>query len=284
MTAHPAAIVVTSSTPLWYATRATGLVALVLLTISMALGLLSSVRYQRPGLPRFVTVGLHRNSALLAFAFTVLHIITTLADSYVPVRIQDAFIPFISAYRPLWLGLGAVSFDLMIALIGTSLLRARMSYRTWQAVHWAAYLCWPVAVVHGLGTGSDTRVRWVLLLTLACVSVIAALTGWRLADGWPSRPAARLAGALAVVAALIAGGARLAAGPLKPGWASRAGTPPALLKPAAGRALGPAAAARLTSPITQGRPPAPAGSGDPARHPHAAASGPAIAPRQGRAR
>ncbi len=240
MTAYPAAIVVNASTPLWYATRATGLVALVLLTVSMALGLLSSVRYQRPGLPRFVTVGLHRNSALLAFAFTALHIVTTLADSYVPVRIQDVFIPFISAYRPLWLGLGAISLDLMIALIVTSLLRTRMTYRAWQAVHWTAYLCWPVAVLHGLGAGSDSRVRWVLLLTLACVAVIAGLIGWRLAYGWPSRPVARLAGALAVVAALIAGGAWLAAGPLKPGWAGRAGTPPSLLKPVSGSgALGP---------------------------------------------
>jgi preprotein translocase subunit SecG len=79
--APPGAIVVNSSTPLWYLTRATGLVALVLLTVSMALGLLSSVRYQRPAWPRFVTVGLHRNSSLLALVFTGVHIVTTLADS-----------------------------------------------------------------------------------------------------------------------------------------------------------------------------------------------------------
>jgi methionine sulfoxide reductase heme-binding subunit len=196
----PAAIVVTSSTPLWYITRATGLVAMVLLTLSMASGLLSSVRYQRPAWPRFVTIGLHRNTTLLALAFTVLHVITTAADSFVSIPLQDAVIPFISSYRPLWLGLGAVAFDLMLALTITSLLRTRMSYRSWRLVHWTAYLCWPVAVLHGLGTGSDTSVRWVLGLTVACV-------------------------ALALVLALIAGGAWLAAGPLQPGWARRAGTP-----------------------------------------------------------
>ncbi len=225
----PAAIVVTSSTPLWYLTRATGLVALVLLTLSMAFGLLSSVRYQRPALPRFVTIGLHRNTSLLALAFTLIHIVTTLADSYVPIHVQDVVIPFISAYRPLWLGLGAIAFDLLLAVTVTSLVRTRMSYRSWRLVHWASYLCWPVAVLHGLGTGTDTPVRWVLGLTVACVALIAVLIGWRLAYGWPSHAAARLIGALALVLTLIAGGAWLTAGPLQPGWARRAGTPAHLI-------------------------------------------------------
>jgi methionine sulfoxide reductase heme-binding subunit len=161
------AIVVTSKTWLWYLTRSTGLVALVLLTASMALGLLSGVRWQRPGWPRFVTAGLHRNMSMLACTVVVVHIATTLADAFVPIYIQDAVLPFGSAYRPLWLGLGAVSFDLMLVLTVTSLVRTRISYRAWRALHWTAYLCWPAAVAHGLGTGSDTAVRWVLLLTLA---------------------------------------------------------------------------------------------------------------------
>jgi predicted ferric reductase len=226
---HPQAIVVTSSTPLWYVTRATGLVALVLLTASVALGLLSSVRYERPGWPRFLTAGLHRNVSLLALVFTGIHIVTTLADSYAPIQVQDVVIPFISAYRSLWLGFGAVAFDLLVALIVTSLLRTRMSYRTWRLVHWGSYLCWPVAMLHGLGTGSDTTVRWVLALTVACVAVIAGLTAWRLHYGWPSHAGARVAGAVALVVALIAGGVWLGAGPLQPGWARRAGTPSNLL-------------------------------------------------------
>jgi predicted ferric reductase len=234
------AIVVNSSTPLWYTTRATGIVALLLLTASMALGLLSSVRYQRPAWPRFVTGSLHRNTSLLALAFTAIHIVTTLADSYAPIRLQDVVIPFISAYRPLWLGLGTVAFDLMLALTITSLVRTRMSYRSWRLVHWGSYLCWPVAVVHGLGTGTDTPVRWVLAVTVACVAVIAGLTAWRLAYGWPSHAAARVAGAVALVIALVAGGVWLNAGPLQPGWARRAGTPAYLIggKTSSARAAG----------------------------------------------
>jgi len=219
------AIVVTSSTPLWYATRATGLVALVLLTSSMALGLLTSVRFEQQRWLRFITIGLHRSVSLLACAFTAVHIVTTVLDSFVPIGLADAFVPFISAYRPIWVGLGAIATDLLIALTVTSLLRARIPYRNWRLVHWAAYLCWPVAVVHGLGTGTDTMTRWVLALTLACVAGVACLVAWRLAQGWPERAGLRVAAAITLVTVLIAAGAWLMAGPLKPGWSHRAGLP-----------------------------------------------------------
>lgn len=230
----PESVVVTGTSPLWYTTRATGLVAMVLLTASMAFGLLSSVGYQRPGLPRFVTVGLHRNASLLALAFTAAHVVTTVVDGFVHIPVQDAFIPFISGYRPLWLGLGAIASDLLIALTVTSLLRSRIGYRTWWVVHWTSYACWPLALVHGLGTGTDTPVRWVLLLTLLCVAVITALVSWRLTAGWPAHPVVRVAGAVALVLALVAGGAWLSAGPLKTGWPRRAGTPASLLRHAGG--------------------------------------------------
>jgi methionine sulfoxide reductase heme-binding subunit len=222
--AHPVALIVTSSTPLWYTTRATGLVALVLLTAAMAAGLLSSVRFDRRDWPRFVTLGMHRNLSLLALAFTVLHVLTTVLDTFVSIPLQDAFIPFIGTYRPFWLGLGALSFDLMLALILTSLVRTRIGLRSWRLVHWTAYACWPVAVVHGLGTGTDTPVRWVLALTAGCVLLVVVLTLWRLALGWPQRPGWVTAGIVLVVLTVVAGGAWLHAGPLAPHWSSRSGT------------------------------------------------------------
>jgi hypothetical protein len=220
-----AALIVTSSTPLWYITRATGVVALLLLTLGMALGLLIAVRFEGRQWPRFITIGLHRNMSLLALAFTAAHVLTTITDNFVPIDLQDAFIPFISPYRPLWLGFGAISLDLLIALTVTSLLRARLGHRSWRLVHWTAYLCWPLAVLHGLGTGTDTRTHWVLVVTLLCVAAIAGLTGWRLANGWPAHPGVRVAGAIALVAVLIAGGAWLVSGPLRPGWSQHAGLP-----------------------------------------------------------
>src|ERR1035437_5079201 len=139
----------------WFATRSTGIAALVLLTASMVLGILTSSRYARPNLPRFVTMGLHRNVSLLVLVFLALHIVTTIADGFAPVSWTDAVLPFAGTYRPLWLGLGAMSFDLLIALTVTSLLRGRLGYRTWRWVHWTSYACWPIAVIHGLGTGTD---------------------------------------------------------------------------------------------------------------------------------
>ena len=143
----------TSSRALWYSTRGTGIISLVLLTASVALGVSEVVRFATRGWPRFVLAALHRNVALLATAFVAAHVATALADSYAPIRIVDVVVPFIGSYRPLWLGLGAVAFDLLVALIVTSLLRERLGHRAWRAVHWAAYVCWPMALLHGLGTG-----------------------------------------------------------------------------------------------------------------------------------
>ena len=201
----------------------------MLLTIGMALGLLVTVRFEGRQWPRYITIGLHRNMSLLALAFTAVHVLTTITDNFVPIDLQDAFVPFISPYRPLWLGLGAVAFDLLIALTVTSLLRARLGYRPWRLVHWTAYLCWPVAVLHGLGTGSDTRTRWVLVVTLLCVAAIACLTGWRLADGWPAHPRVRVAGVIALVA-VLARGRRLAGERARCGRAGRS-TPGCLPSP-----------------------------------------------------
>ena len=138
---------ITSSTALWYASRATGVVALVLLTVVVVLGILVNRRGRLPGLPRFATTSLHRSMSLLAVAFTAVHVLTAIADPYVAIGIAAAVIPFTSAYKPLWIGLGAVSLDIIAALIVTSLARARIGRRTWRAVHWLAYASWPVALV-----------------------------------------------------------------------------------------------------------------------------------------
>lgn len=164
---------------LWYATRAAGLVTLVLLTASMMLGILNAGRLATRRWPRFLVQGLHKNLSLLALAFLALHVGTTVIDTYTSIGLQDAFVPFLSPYKRFWLGLGAAASDLMITLAVTSLLRQRIGHRFWRAVHWAGYLCWPVAVVHGLGAGTDHTARWVLALTITCVGGVLASVGYR---------------------------------------------------------------------------------------------------------
>ena len=214
---------------LWYLTRGTGVVALVLLTAVLVLGVLGTTRWRTERWPRFLVAGLHRNLTLFAIAFVVVHVVTTVADGYAPIRLVDAVVPFVSAYRPIWLGLGALAFDLLLALTLTSLLRARVGLRLWRAVHWLAYAAWPLALVHGLGSGSDSRVGWLAILTLCCAGAVAAAVVVRLLRA-NARPGARIAAGLATVAvaALVFGWYR--SGPGQPGWAARAGTPTSILR------------------------------------------------------
>ena len=188
----------TSSTALWYASRATGVVALVLLSVVVLLGIMVSQRGRLPGLPRFATTSLHRSMSLLAVAFIAVHVVTAIADPYVTIGIAAAVIPFTSPYEPLWLGLGAISVDLIVALIATSLARGRVGRKTWRVVHWLAYACWPVAVLHGVGSSTDMRGGWLLTLTICCVAAVLAAVLWRIgtaiaAPRLAERPAQALA-------------------------------------------------------------------------------------------
>jgi DMSO/TMAO reductase YedYZ heme-binding membrane subunit len=217
-----------SSHAFWYATRGTGVAALVLLTLVVALGVAGSLRLRSDRWPRFLVVGLHRNLTLLTLAFLAGHIATTVLDSYTPIALRDAVIPFAGRYRPLWLGLGAVAVDLLLALTVTSLLRARVGYRTWRALHWLAYAAWPVALVHGLGTGSDARFAWMQALSLLSVLTVLAALAFRLSRSGAAPARRALAGGVAVLAVVV-GGAWYRSGPAAHGWAARAGTPKALL-------------------------------------------------------
>jgi Ferric reductase like transmembrane component len=252
---------------LWYATRATGVVALVLLTATVVLGVAGTARFAAPGLPRVVGAGLHRNLSLLVVGFVTVHVVTTVADSYTSIGLSSTVIPFNSDYRRLWLGLGTIAFDMLIAVTLTSLLRDRLSLRSWRAVHWLGYACWPVALWHGLGTGTDTRLPWLLALDALCVAAVAAAAWWRLSLAAPGLGRTAALAGLAVLPAVTAIFAL--AGPLQPGWPRRAGTPTALagsrssVVPSAGpsghpsvaAATGPAVryAGRVTRSVRAGR-------------------------------
>jgi sulfoxide reductase heme-binding subunit YedZ len=213
----------------WYLTRSTGAVALLLLTLAVVLGVIDVKRWSTARWPRFVVDALHRNTALLALVFLVLHILTSVLDSFASISIVDAFVPFAGSYRTFWLGLGAVAFDLFIAVIITSLLRARMGFATWRAVHWLTYASWPIALLHGLGTGSDASSTWLLALSVVCMVAVLTAVITRVVVGWRENVAVRSAalggaGAFSLFIALW-----LPSGPLGSEWARRSGTPATLL-------------------------------------------------------
>ncbi len=213
----------------WYLTRSTGAVALLLLTLAVALGVLDVRRFSSPRWPRFVIDALHRNVSLLAMTFLGLHILTSVLDSFAPISIADALIPFVGSYRPFWLGLGALAFDLLLAVTITSLMRRRFGYGTWRAIHWLTYASWPIALLHGFGTGSDVKSTWLLLLSIACLVVVLAAVLLRVLAGWPQNTRARGAalGSVGVFSLFLL--LWLPGGPLGSEWARRSGTPSTLL-------------------------------------------------------
>jgi predicted ferric reductase len=169
---------------LWFLNRSTGFVLLGLLTLSVLLGILAvgaTGGRAGQGLPRFISQSLHRNVALLSVVLLIAHVATAVADTFVDIRWWQALIPFGASYEPLWLGLGTFSLDLMVAVVVTSLVRTRMSPRSWRVVHLLSYVAWGVAVVHGVGIGTDMTKdqAWGLLMTATCVLLVLLAAGWR---------------------------------------------------------------------------------------------------------
>ena len=163
------------SAVIWYVGQATGIVSLTLFSAVMVLGISVRRQVRIPGMPRLAAVALHRSISLLAVVFLAVHILTAVVDSYVNISPLAAVVPFTSAYSPLWVGLGTVALDLIVAVTVTSLLRARLGRRTWRAVHWLAYACWPVAVLHGVTMGSGTghpMSGWPLWLTIGGIAAV----------------------------------------------------------------------------------------------------------------
>jgi predicted ferric reductase len=219
-----------TGSPYWFASRGAGSVALLLLSATVVLGMAQTVRFRSSVWPRYLTIGLHRDLSLLTLAFLVIHVLTSVLDPFARLGIKDALVPFSSWYRPLWLGLGVVAAELSLALTVTSLVRRWLGFRLWRTLHWLAYLCWPVAVLHGLGTGSDVRRVWFLGLDAAAVlAFFLFLVVWRLSFGWPRLAWPRLAAAALSGIALVVLAIWVLNGPLAPGWARAAGTPDALL-------------------------------------------------------
>ena len=184
----------------WYLMRASGFVALILMTVTICLGVSNLARLAKGRWTRTVAALVHRNVSLLAVVFLGVHILTAISDKYVQVPALSVLVPGLSKYDPFWVGLGALSLDLTLAVVVTSLLRSRLRQRTWRVVHWLAYLSWPSAMLHaigsGSGTGTDTGAAWSTFIYLICagasgVAVAARvwLSGRPQIAGAPARPA-----------------------------------------------------------------------------------------------
>lgn len=218
----------TTPSPMWFVSRGLGAAALTLLTASLALGIISGAGVRSVGWPRFASAGLHRNLSLFTLVLLAVHIATAVLDPFARIRWQDAVVPFGSAYRPVWVGAGAIAVDVLLAISLTTAIRRHIGYRVWRVIHWSGYSCWPAAILHGLGTGTDVRAPWMAALYMMCLVSVTGLVAWRVAVS-RLHPGTRAALQPAVLVSALLILVFSAAGPLRPGWARASGTPADIL-------------------------------------------------------
>lgn len=171
----------------WALGRGTGIVALVLFTLGLVLGVVTRSGRPLPRLGRFAAADLHRTATLTATALVAVHVGSLLLDPYAQVRVVDVVVPFLGSWSPLWLGLGTLAVDLLVVVTAVSLLRHRVGPRVFRAVHWATYLLWPVSLAHALGTGSDAGAAPMRVLAALCIAAVLTAVTWRLTPAFAGR-------------------------------------------------------------------------------------------------
>ena len=207
----------------WDAARAGGFAAYILLSVAVSVGLVLRNRWQTPKWPRLLTNEIHGYLSLLALVFIVVHVLAVLVDPFTHFGLAEVLVPFVSHYRPAWMGLGVVALYLLLAVWLSSQLRKHMRYEAWRRIHVLAYGVYIAATIHGLGTGSDTRSGWAPIIYASSVLVVAGLAARRLlvpaARGQRRRPVlAAFGGGVILITAMWA-----VAGPLAAHWGARAG-------------------------------------------------------------
>ena len=200
----------------WYAARAAGVIAYVLLTAVVLVGLTLAGRLTMKTWPKFAVTDLHRFGSLLVGVFIGLHVLTIALDTYTPFSVTQLVVPFASSYRPVWVALGIVSTELLIAVAVTNALKSRIPYRWWRRVHFATFLVWAGSTVHGIGAGTDSRSLWLSTIYVVAVASVLAALAWRI---FAKRVGPLPLGGIAAVAAAAGAAMTLAVGALPHGGA-----------------------------------------------------------------
>jgi hypothetical protein len=200
----------------WEIARAGGLLAYLLATGSVVIGILLSLKLRSARWPRFLTTELHRFVTVLALVFTAVHGLAVWVDPFTGFSPGEVLIPFASHYRPLWLALGIVAGYLLVAVWASEYVRKWIGYAWWRRFHYLAFGVFALATLHGLGSGSDTREPWALGLYAVCTGSVLALAAWRLVD--TIKGLGRVPSVVALTVTAIALAAFTMAGPAQAGW------------------------------------------------------------------
>lgn len=172
----------------WYITRSAGLMAYILLWLSTAWGLAVPSHILDGKLQGAFTFEFHQFISLLAIFFTMAHIGVLLVDQYAPFTIVQILFPFVSDYRPIWVGIGILSFYLILLVTVTFYMRGRIGMKAFRAIHLLSLISFLGAGIHGLFAGTDTSLPAVQILYLiTLLSVVFLTTYWLAARGWLKR-------------------------------------------------------------------------------------------------
>ncbi|ACU53937.1 hypothetical protein Afer_0999 [Acidimicrobium ferrooxidans DSM 10331] len=245
-------LIATTSPLLWYLTRVSGLAALVMLGAVALLGIAVAGKILPSGVARFLGPDLHRRLSLTLVVVLAIHILTALADSFVPIGWTAAVIPFLSHYRRAFVGFGTLAFDGLLIVIASSLARQHLGFALWKRTHMLVWLVLALAIVHGLGTGSDTRLAAVLAVYGAITAGVIVLAVLRIRRDPDLAHTARTLGMVGVlgVPGVVALWAR--SGPLRPGWSARIdGTAPTTATTAAVTRSSEPLGGPITATVTQ---------------------------------
>lgn len=163
----------------WYAARAAGIAAYLILTTVVCLGMTMAGRKQLERWPRFALEDVHRFGGLLVGSFIVIHVATIAVDAYLPFSLTAIVVPLVATYRPIFTALGILAAELLLALAITNRYRDRLPYAFWRRAHYLNLAIWTAATVHGLGSGTDRSTPWLLAIFAAAVAAVLGIGSWR---------------------------------------------------------------------------------------------------------
>ena len=167
----------------WLASRASGIVAFGLMTVSVIIGLLLATKLaRRPGLPKKL-VSIHEQTALTGLVAIAVHGITLLGDAWLRPGIAGIAVPFVIDYQPLFTGLGVIA-GYMAATLGLSFYaRRRIGVKVWRKLHRLTILAWALGAVHAVGAGSDASAPWFQAILAVGAAPIVFLFTYRMLPG-----------------------------------------------------------------------------------------------------
>ncbi len=165
----------------WYVARSGGIVAWVLVTLSILWGLALSTKVLGSRSVPVWLLDIHRWFAALAIVFTAIHILALVADSYVHFGWSELFVPMASTYQPAGVAWGIVGFYFLVAVEVTSLIRTRIPRKLWRWIHFSSFIVFALATVHGQQAGTDATNDIYVWVGLVSVQLVLVLTVMRLA-------------------------------------------------------------------------------------------------------